>query len=447
MESRTVSETPRSPVIGLLGPFGYGNLGDAAIQQSMIQAIGKKFPHAQIIGYSMNPKDTEARHHIKAYPLTRVLEADDSETGTTAPRKNWIQRLSWQLVHHPNRFVRAAEQIVVRVPTELGLMYRAYQHLRGLDVLIVSGGGQLDDLWGGPWKHPYALYKFSLLARLQKIEVMIVSVGYEGVTTFFGKAFVKGTLDRAMYRSYRDLRSKQELARLGLDARPTSRVYPDLAHSLDIGPQPAAKAFDAQAPVVGLNIVSYFDPKFWPLKDPAVYQQYLAKIVDFAAWLIRANYRIILIRSDIYLDMSAIADAMQMLKRTGLPIRDQQIIEPEINTVEDLIDNLNRVDLVVASRLHTVLLSMRVSKPVLALSFGSKIDMLMQDTGLAEYCLPIGTFAPAALLQSFSALQAHRVEIAEQLSRRSQAYRAALNEQYATIFQHVAGRRADHQPA
>jgi polysaccharide pyruvyl transferase WcaK-like protein len=435
-----VNQPRNAPTIGLLGPFGYGNLGDAAIQQSMIQAIYRRFPNAQIIAFSMNPKDTQARHHIKAFPLTRVVEAEPSGEETPAgTRRNWARQLSWRLVNHPNRLVRLVEHVAVRGPAEIVLMVRAYRHLSSLDVLIVSGGGQLDDLWGGPWKHPYALYKFTLLARLQKIAVMIVSVGYEQVTTFPGKFFVKGAIDRASYRSYRDQRSKQELARLGLDTSAISCVYPDLAHSLEIGGTRTVKDFDPEARVVGLNIVSYHDPKFWPVKDPAIYQTYLAKIVSFMQWLIRENYRIVLIRSDIGLDMSAIADALAMLKQTGQPIPAGQMIEADINTVEDLIETLSGVDFVVASRLHTVLLSMRVSKPVLALSFQSKIDSLMQDAGLADYCLPISSFTPEALVQTFSTLQAQRAVLAEQIARRSQAYRAALSEQYDGIFQRIDG--------
>ena len=34
--------------IGLLGPYGYGNLGDAAIQQAMIEHIHRYHPDAKV---------------------------------------------------------------------------------------------------------------------------------------------------------------------------------------------------------------------------------------------------------------------------------------------------------------------------------------------------------------------------------------------------------------
>jgi len=38
--------------------------------------------------------------------------------------------------------------------------------IRTFDILIISGGGQLLDSWGGPWKYPYTILKWVLLAKL-----------------------------------------------------------------------------------------------------------------------------------------------------------------------------------------------------------------------------------------------------------------------------------------
>src|SRR6185437_9395874 len=43
--------------------------------------------------------------------------------------------------------------------------------------LIVSGGGQLDEEWGGAWGHPFALFKWAMLARLAKVPLAFASVG------------------------------------------------------------------------------------------------------------------------------------------------------------------------------------------------------------------------------------------------------------------------------
>jgi hypothetical protein len=55
--------------MGLLGPFGLGNLGDASTQDVMIFNIRKRFPEAQIYGFSIDPADTEKRHRIPSFPI------------------------------------------------------------------------------------------------------------------------------------------------------------------------------------------------------------------------------------------------------------------------------------------------------------------------------------------------------------------------------------------
>ena len=57
--------------IGLLDHMGYGNLGDAAIQEAVITNIKKRLPNAQLVGFSLIPDDTMKRHGIPCHPLQR----------------------------------------------------------------------------------------------------------------------------------------------------------------------------------------------------------------------------------------------------------------------------------------------------------------------------------------------------------------------------------------
>ena len=60
---------------------------------------------------------------------------------------------------------------------EISHSFEGYRVLRKQDLLVVSGGGQLDDKWGGPWVLPYALCKWVLLARAARVPCAVVSVG------------------------------------------------------------------------------------------------------------------------------------------------------------------------------------------------------------------------------------------------------------------------------
>ena len=55
--------------IAILGHVGTKNLGDEAIIAAVIHQIGKRYPTAQIIGFTGDPDDTRARHGIPAFPI------------------------------------------------------------------------------------------------------------------------------------------------------------------------------------------------------------------------------------------------------------------------------------------------------------------------------------------------------------------------------------------
>src|SRR5688572_27719818 len=77
--------------VALLSPCGWGNLGDAAILESVIHAVRRRLPHAPILGLTLNPPDTAWRHGIPAhsctgfsyrdYGVSRVLWASPEEGG------------------------------------------------------------------------------------------------------------------------------------------------------------------------------------------------------------------------------------------------------------------------------------------------------------------------------------------------------------------------------
>jgi len=420
--------------IGLLGPFGFGNLGDAAIQDAMIQHIRTRFPDAEICAFSLNPADTQARHGIPAYPITRMPEADFTHSGTAWKSRPFWGRMAGWFQYHPNPLVRKLERVLVRLPAEIGLIFQSYRNIRGLDLLVFSGGGQLDDLWGGPWKHPYVLFKFSLLLKLLGIPSVFASVGVERVETAWGKFFVKQALGMARYRSYRDVKSRQILIDLNLDRSPESLVYPDLAHSLVTGVQPSLDAPAHTPRIFGVNVIPYSDPRYWPTKDEAEYQRYLEKMVRIVECLLQGNCRLVFLTSDIYADISATDDLWATMARMGIAIDPQRALRPEIRTVEGLLEAVNGVDYVITSRLHGALLAHKLYKPVLALSYQMKIDMLMGEAGQSDYCLPVKTFDLETVMERLSRMEAKRVEIMAHLKAHTESLQREMEDQYTRIF-------------
>src|SRR5690349_737954 len=53
--------------VAFVSPSGLGNLGDAAIIDSLIAGVRLRSPGAELVGFTLNPEDTRARHGVEAY--------------------------------------------------------------------------------------------------------------------------------------------------------------------------------------------------------------------------------------------------------------------------------------------------------------------------------------------------------------------------------------------
>ena len=54
----------RGNKIGLMGPFSLGNLGNAALQQTVVEHLNKRFPDAEFYGCCIEPGELANGHQI-----------------------------------------------------------------------------------------------------------------------------------------------------------------------------------------------------------------------------------------------------------------------------------------------------------------------------------------------------------------------------------------------
>ena len=429
--------------IGLLGPFGGGNLGDAAIQQAMIQHIYKYYPNAQINGFSLNPGDTEKRHGITSYSIGRMCM-----TGWLGIKKDnglitRIQKAYYKTRQNQNRWIGGFVRFLLAVPIEIISIIDSYKILYGTDILMISGGGQLDDYWGGALHHPYSLLLWTFLAKLHKAKVFFVSVGAGPIDSPFSQLLIKNALSLADYRSYRDEKSKKLIERIGFKRE--DPIVPDLAHSLSIshilnsngekGEKVEKTKADSQYKhEVGVGPMSYFDPRIWPERDQAVYMNYLTKLACIISRLIKQGYSIRLFPGEADHDSHVIRDLIKILEKQDGFILDGRIILEQVDTVDKLMEQFSSVEIVIASRFHGVLLPLLLNKPVLALSYHEKINVLMEDIGQSAYCLPIDQFEVEDVIDRFNSLEKNKQFSKIQIEARIKEYQSALDDQYDYLF-------------
>jgi polysaccharide pyruvyl transferase WcaK-like protein len=418
--------------IGLLDHMGYGNLGDAATQDALLEHIKLRLPDAEFVAFSLVPDDTESRHHIPCYPIKRWYptlkdggSAEVSSSATSTPRaasglKAFIRRIP---------ILGSAATAARDLMDEVRHIARSFRVVRSLDTLVYAGGGQFGELWKGPWAHPYNVFKFAVLARLAGVKLVIVNVGAGPLRTPLARFFVASAVRCADYASFRDEESQKLIRSIGVSTR--TYVYPDSVYALDMSSAPASLS---QPPLVGLNPMGYADPRIWPEPDAAKYASVLDHLTDFAVWLLGQNYRVKIFTSDPSVDVYAIDDLRQRLAQHVTPAALDQMFGIASNEVPILLDEMRTYDFVVTPKFHGVVFSHMLQKPVLAISYHNKINDLMRAAGHLGDCLDIDDFDSERLKIAFQSLVDRAPELRERFRLLTQARAEALNRQFDGLF-------------
>ena len=412
--------------ISLFGHFGTLNLGNEATLLAMISRLRLVFPDRELCCICTGPEDVTAAHGIKAVPHT------------TRSFRIWDRRLS---------LGKRLAMMFFGLSEELGEYARAWRTLGDTDMFIVPGTGLLTDAFGLSGWGPYGLFKWSLVARLRRCNVMFVSVGAGPIDSSLGRLFVKSALALAGYRSYRDAPSKEVVEGLGVRAS-DDPTYPDLVFGLPtLGSSPTETPRDDR-PTVALGLMAYSEK--YSVRDArgGNYERYVESLAALAGWLLDHDYDIKLLFGDAGVDIATIADVKTLLRGRTAYI-DDRVVDHSIASHDELLAHLSASDFVIATRFHNVLMSLLVGKPVVAISFHHKCSSLMSDMGLSDYCDDINGITSDRLIAKFEALVQHSDDLERTIQLRVEKARSALDEQYGLLFEEELGqpRLAATEPA
>lgn len=452
---RTQAGKPQT--IGIWGHFGGTNHGDECTVAAILQNVRRHCPTATIIGFSLNPADTQKRHGIPSFGLRRpglriqgppaavtgaspdrdwrsaMNHLRDPEPKPSTPLKDFIKRRLAPL-YYPLKGIRLVQRFLLAIFNEARFLTQSSLRLRGIQMLIVAGSQPLMDAWDGAWWHPYCVFRWALLSRITRTKLVFLSVGAGPLTQPLARWFVRQSLHWASYHSYRDTVSRAVAASLGIEHG--NHVFPDAVFSLDMGAlqaPPPDPAVAGRRMVVGLNCMAHEDPRFMPLGRRELYEAYLRKLAEFGAWLIGHDYHVVVYYSDIA-DWRACQDIRFLLdQQPGLNLNEQWDMAPNCS-FNDLIGRIQQCDVLIAARFHCLVLPIMLQKPVLALAYNSKSTELMESMGQEEYCLPIDDFEVEELIACFTRLEANRHTIAAELGPRVLANRKALDHQYELLL-------------
>jgi polysaccharide pyruvyl transferase WcaK-like protein len=447
------SNSQQGPRIALLTPYTGGNLGDAAIQHSLIHNLSERLPAAEFSGITLNCENFTLRHGSGSFPLCAnslqfygmsygdvdapvvspggfVIPSRSARPGPFASIKNALKRIpffGWCL--------KAIYRVASGAWRELGHCVDGYCFLKKHDLLIVSGGGQLDDEWGGAWGHPYALFKWTALAKIARVPCAFASVGFCKVPSALSRWFLSSALRKARYRSFRERHSLDRSVNL-LGASIEDPVVPDMAFAAPPAARegsPFIRSKAASRQVIAISPICFAKPKNWPQQDQQLYTRYVNQMAQVLLGLIQRGFSPVIVYSSLTDDESVIPDLLQQLDEISPKPASSEVQMPAIKTWQDFVAVTRNVDYLISSRLHSTILGFVAQTPTLAISFDPKVDWVMEDLGMTDFLLQIRDFVAEDVIQTLDRLAIQRDEVQHRVASYNQEVTAASARQFDFI--------------
>ena len=404
--------------IVFFGVFGNQNLGNECTLQATMYNIHKAVPDATFTCLSTVPEDTELRHGIPAFAAHRTYPA-------------WLDSQFWS--GRRSRLMRLLRKILFRIPLELIHWARGFKVIKGSHMLIVPGTQVVSDYVTGPFSWPYDIFKWAIIAKLCRARLLFLNIGVGPIYHPLSRWFIKTSLNFSDYRSYRDIASKHYVEKMG-PCRGCDPVYPDLAFSLQRTLLPACQNVGKQRPVFGIGLKDYLGREgVRDRHNNRTYRDYLNTLGDLVAWLCERKYMVRVIIGDTLYDSGVKQDFMELLHERGLMNEEGQIVNEPVFTVQQLLSQIAAVDFLVTSRFHNLVLALMLNKPVVCLSDHGKLDSLMTEIGLTEYCLPLANLDFDNLIDRLVKLEKNAEALRLYVKQKTEEYRRTLDEQYTLI--------------
>lgn len=435
---------PSTPIrIGLLEHCGTGNLGDDATVAAVNREITIRWPHASIIGLSLDPVDSERRHGIPCYAIRRSVYP--FERAWTSQRRELLTRpltLKDRLKSILNSrslfwLIKTTYLLVFRWPAnfirELVFLAQSFLVAINLDILIICGGGQLLD-WGGPWAFPYTIFKWTMLAKLGGAKCLFLNNGAGPLDHRLSRWLVKRALLSSDYVSFRDQLSQCFINNIGV--KNAGRVVADCAWALNVcsGGESTLSIENRNWLTIGIAPMAYCDPTRHWISDEAAYHRLIRTLARFATRLIIDGYQLTLFSSDIWFDSSAIDDLYSAINSDGAPSIARRVTRKPIENIRDFMDQMASVDCYVTCRFHGVVFAHLMNVPVLALAPHSKVTTLMNESGFSQYCLDIAQCDVDSLTTTFARLMSNKDDVKARIRCHATAYRTKLATQFDELF-------------
>jgi polysaccharide pyruvyl transferase WcaK-like protein len=382
------------------GLLGSGNMGNDGSLESMLGYLRSTYPDATIDAMTTGPEGLRAQYGLDAVPMLWCRRYED------APRP-----------------VAVLTKILGKAVDVVRIAAWTRRH----DVVIISGAGPLEDsLPLHAWGLPYALFVLAASGRVLGTKVAFVSVGASRIKKRATRRLGTAAARLAFYRSFRDDFARQAMEWRGLDTA-GDPLYPDLVYGL---PVPAYAAADPMT--VGVGVMAFYGGNDDRRDADEIHAQYVASMKKFVRWLVDTGHRVRLFTGDV-VDNTVVAEILADIRDQRPEARAERVTAPAAPTLGELLRAMAPVGTVVGIRYHNLIAAAKLGKPAISVSYSPKHDVLMDDLGLGEFCVPARWLDADLLIDRFRELEGRSAELSLTLAERVNGKTERLAEQFALL--------------
>ncbi|MBK1784132.1 polysaccharide pyruvyl transferase family protein [Prauserella cavernicola] len=391
-----------APRVGLFGLLGSGNVGNDGSLEVILDYLRREQPGAVLDGFCSGTTTVRRRYGLPARAL------------------HWCDTLPRPRTRAGLMTAKAFGKLLD--PVRILLWVRAH------DVVIVPGAGVLETtLPLHAWGFPLSLFLLTLTGRLTGTQVALVNVGGNVIKQRTTRLLISWAARLAHYRSFRDIRSRDALRKMGVDTAGDD-IYPDLVFA---HPEPESSA-GTGTPVVGLGLMDFSGSNDERRHADAIRDTYVAAMKDFAVRLVDKGYRLRLLTGD-ELDRVVVDEVRAHLREQRPALPEDAVVAEASATLGELMQQIASVDVVVGTRYHNVLCGLKLAKPTISVSYSTKSDDLMAELGMAEFCQSARAVDVDRLLAQLADLERRAGELRPVLAERSRSRRERIEQQYAVL--------------
>ncbi|WP_240374366.1 polysaccharide pyruvyl transferase family protein [Bacillus piscicola] len=327
--------------VGIIGNYGHNNNGDEAILAGLLHQLTTKgeIKKENIVVFSNNPSNTTAKHGIAAVPL----------------------------LYKEGSVLKSGLKTIVN----------SRKVMKQLDLLLIGGGGLLMDMY----KRDAPLYSvLGLTGKYSGCEVAVHGVGAGPITTTTGKFFIKKLIHASTSVTVRDDKSKQLLKEIGVQKQ-VGVIY-DPAFSV---PAFERHQYSSEIRKVGITAVPYFSQHYWPVADEEKYEAYISGMAaSLDKLIVQKGIHVTFFSTKYPEDVQVTKDIAKLMEhRDGVDIVEENLSPQEI------VETAAAQDLVIGTRLHSLILSVNAGTPVIGIEYHKKVKDFMSEIKKEAYSVAI----------------------------------------------------------